>query len=166
MTSELQSQNRVRRLARMTLGYSREEDRVRLDGEDDDGETITFWLTARLLSALVRYLARQQENLIVTPNSQEGDEGHSKSTIVRCDDKSPQVLITAVDLSATEEHIKLMLKDNTGSEVAGFALSAHALRLWVQGVRNCFEQAGWPQAVFLQGFDATKDDGPEGITIH
>ena len=166
MTSELGSQNRVRRLARMTLAYSREDDRVRLDGEDDDGETITLWLTARLLSALVRYLARQQEDLLVTPNSHEGGEVHRESTIVRCDDKSPQVLITAVDLSTTEEHIKLMLKDNTGSEVAGFALSAHALRIWVQGVRNCFEQAGWSQAVFLQGFDAAKDDCPAGITIH
>lgn len=148
------------------MGYSREEDRVRLDGEDDDGETITFWFTARLLSALVRYLARQQEGLTVTANSQDGGEGYSKSSVVRCDDESPQILVTAVDLSSTQEHITLTLKDSAGSEIAGFALSVHALRLWIQGVRNCFEQAGWSQAVFRQELDAAKNDCPGGITIH
>ena len=47
-------------LVTVTLTYSVMEDRVRLDGIDSEGETLTLWLTARLLSRLIPYLQQQQ----------------------------------------------------------------------------------------------------------
>jgi len=60
---EAPSTNTVPRLARVTLGYSTEQDRVRLNGVDVDGKSLILWLTARLLNRLVPHLVERQADM-------------------------------------------------------------------------------------------------------
>lgn len=150
----------------MTLAYDLEEDRLQLVGEDEGGETSTFWLTARLLLRLVPHLVRQQASLAETPEPPEKNVSNlDKGSAVLCSETSPEVLVTAIDVTTSSEYVTLILKDAQGAGRATFALSASALKGWLQGVRNCFEQAGWPNAVFLMEHEAASRDSL-AVTIH
>ena len=154
------------RLTRVTLAYNLEEDRLQVTGEDEQGETSVFWLTARLLLRLVPHLVWQQDSLAETPEASANADRHAnKEAAVRRSESSPEVLVTAVDVTTSSDHVTLTFKGARGTVRATFALSAPALKGWLQGVKHCFEQAGWPQTVFHKERDAASSEGL-AVTIH
>ena len=105
------------KLVTITLRYSVEQDRVRLDGADNDGKTLTFWLTARLLNRLIPHLIRRQADTrfsarnAVSTTIEESESSGKKVDTVRCEPGSPEVLVASVDVSTLEERLLLVFKD-------------------------------------------------------
>lgn len=158
-------------LAKISLRYDQEEDRIRLDGADSNGETLTLWLTARLLNRLVPYLIDEQlgvcfsepSSLAFTPESI--DTTAERDTAVHCLPGSPEILVAAIDLKISENQKVLIFKDGRAMRRALFCLSANALQLWTDGLSRCYAQAQWSQEVFRYSGDSELG-ATAAITIH
>ena len=159
----------VPRLATITLAYSIEEDRVRLDGLSTAGETLTLWLTARLLNRLVPHLlARQPGTENLTPDSSPVpvdaiSEAETKAEPVQCAPGSPDFLVASVDLKSIDNRLLLVFKDRADIQCATLCLRNEALPQWNLSIRQCFELGGWLLDVFEQ---RSTSSGVGVITIH
>ena len=166
----LQSDEQIINLARVTLSYSIEEDRVQLAGEDAQGNTVKLWLTARLLTRLVPRLVQQQvalgagQSVAVEPDVLANTGGDDPS--VRCDLGCPEALVTEIDLRFSQEGLILVFKDGTRRARASFKVPATSLLRWTQGLQTCFEQAGWPQETFVPENDSFVAEPTGAVTIH
>ena len=152
-------------LVTVTLTYSVMEDRVRLDGIDSEGETLTLWLTARLLSRLIPYLQQQQPEKRsmhqVSPRSVAA--ASQKTDAVQCSAGSPEVLVVSVDVRSRTGSICLSFKDIDHYQRATFVLSAETFDCWSSGLKQCFKRAGWPQDVF-ERYSTIAEEA--AITVH
>ena len=171
MTTEyLQSDDQIINLARVTLSYIIEEDRVQLAGEDTQGNTVKLWLTARLLTRLVPHLVQQQVALGAGQSvAVEGDVSDSTggdNASVRCDLGCPEVLVTEIDLRFTQDGLILVFKEGTRWARASFMVPATSLPKWNQGIQTCFKQAGWPQETFVPENDFSVAEPTGAVTIH
>ena len=146
----------VPKFVTVTLTYSLSEDRIRLDGLDSAGETLTLWLTARLLNRLVPYLIRRQfDRRASVPDSSEpaayaGEDADTGADAVRCKPNSPEVLVASIDISSHAHNLLLVFKDREHTQRAVFSLPDETLWHWNLGLKQCFEQAGWSQEAFKQ----------------
>ena len=159
------------RLTTITFGYSVEQDRVRLDGVDADGNTLTLWLTARLLNRLVPHLIERQTNMQFSAKgsrSETTDEaelsGEQANSVQRTPD-SPEMLVASVDVSTRDDQLLLVFKDSEKAQGGIFVMPLSALQQWNRGLQQCFEQAGWPQSVF-QPQSPSGPLGQSAITVH
>lgn len=161
----------IPRLATITLGYSLEQDRVRLDSADADGKTLTLWLTARLLNRLIPHLIERQSNMQYSAQNPSNPIGVEHAAFgeqannVQCAPGSPEILVASVDVSSCEGQLLLVFKDNTDAQRGVFVMPYNVLRQWNNGLRQCFDQAGWSQSVFLPQ-NPPDSAGPSAITIH
>ena len=158
-------------LANITLGYSHEEDRLRLDGADAAGETTTLWLTARLMNRLVPHLIKRQTDMqlsikkLGSTDIEGADLSAVESTAVQCEPGSPEVLVASVDVSSHGDQLLLIFKDWGEAQRAAFVMPSAALQQWHGGLLQCYEQAGWPRDVFeRQHRPETSQAG--AVTIH
>ena len=153
MRHEASDSEAIPRLTRITLGYSLGQDRVRLDGADDAGKTLTFWLTARLLSQLVPHLIERQADMqfsAQTLDSAITDEAGSSDdeANVQCLPGSPEILVASIDVTRRANQLLLLFKDSEDAQRAVFVMQYATLQQWNAGLKHCFEQAGWSQSVF------------------
>ena len=165
------SDRQVANLARITLSYVTEEDRVQLVGEDAEGKTIKLWLTARLLTRLVSHLVHHQaalgevaQSVAVQPASKLNAEKDAES--VSCKLGSPEVLVTEISIKVMQEGLALVFKESAQQDRASFLMSATALSSWNEGLRTCFEQAGWPQESFSPENNSPVTEPKSSVTIH
>ena len=171
MTTEyFQSDEQTINLARVTLSYIIEEDRVQLAGEDAQGNTVKLWLTARLLTRLVPQLVQQRVALgagqSVAVELDDAVNTAGRDTPVCCGLDCPEVLITEIDLRFTQEGLILVFKEGAGCARASFMVPATSLLRWTQGLQTCFEQAGWPQEIFVPENDSSVAEPKGAVTIH
>lgn len=171
MTTEyFQSDEQTINLARVTLSYIIEEDRVQLAGEDAQGNNVKLWLTARLLTRLVPHLVQQQvalgsdQSVAVEPDVSDNTAGDDAS--VRCESGCPEALVTEIDLRFMQEGLILVFKEGTRRARASFVVPATSLPRWNQGLQTCFEQAGWPQEIFVPENDSSVAEPTGAVTIH
>ena len=161
----------IPRLTTITLGYSIEQDRVRLEGADADGKTFTFWLTARLLNRLVPHLIERLTDMQLSaqnPSSTTMDEADSsgeQANNVKCVPGSPEILVASIDVSTREGQLLLVFKDSEEVQRGIFAMTQAALPRWNGGLKQCFEQAEWSQSVF-QSRSPSEPVRQGAITIH
>ena len=171
MKREAPSTNTVPRLARITLGYSLEQDRVRLDGVDVDGKPLTLWLTARLLNRLVPHLVERQADMQFSSQSPGSAVTADVASVaeeannVHCTPDSPEILVASVDVSTREGQFLLVFKDGDEAQRGIFVMPLTALPQWNRGLQQCFEQAGWAQSVF-QSHGLSGPAGQGTVTIH
>jgi len=158
-------------LANITLGYSLEEDRLRLDGLGASGETITLWLTARLMNRLVPELIKRQTDMqllikkLASTDTEGTDLSAAESNAVQCAPGSPEILVASVDVSTRDDQLLLVFKDSEKAQRGIFVMPLSALQRWNRGLQKCFEQAGWSQSVF-QPRSPSGPVGQSAITIH
>ena len=161
------------RLSRATLSYCPTEDRVRLDGCSSSSDTIRLWLTARLLIRLVPHvsalpvLAEQHFERPIKEQITAPAGGSAMTESVVIQSGSPEILVTTIDFKVGADHLELTYKDNLGAQLAMLTLSYSEVTLWNQGLRLCFEQAGWPLSVFD---GVPNSEGPNtqfsAVTVH
>ena len=159
------------RLTTITLGYSVEQDRVRLDGVDADGKTLTLWLTARLLHRLVPHLIERQTDMqfsvqgSASETTDEAGSSDEQANNVQCAPGSPETLVASIEVSTRDGQLLLVFKDSDEKQRGVFVMPLSALKRWNRGLKQCFEQAGWSQTVF-QPQNPSGLLGQNAITIH
>ncbi|TSE35323.1 hypothetical protein Tfont_02297 [Tepidimonas fonticaldi] len=144
-------------LQRITTEYSEAEDRLRLAGEDAQGQTVVLWLTQRLLSRLVahlcRWLEQQGGNAPLVEVRQEFAQQKARAELapqppVRADAETQGVLVHSVDLKRSRAGLVLHFKGVGGNVVASLKLQPKPLRQWLNIVYDQYLQAGWPTTVW------------------
>lgn len=169
-TGHHQSDAQIVNLARVTLSYIIEEDRVQLSGEDPQGNTVKLWLTARLLTRLVPHLVQQRVALgggqSVGVELDDAAYPEGGDTPVCCDPGCPEVLVTEIDLRFIQEGLILVFKEGARFARARFMVPATSLLRWTQGLQACFEQAGWPQVTFVPENNSSLAEPTGAVTIH
>lgn len=151
-------------LQRLTTEYIEKEDRIRISGEGKEGELVSFWLTQRLLSRLIRYLVSSIEE---SPSTDEPNNITDVRTNALFNEMAQQVaqqhlpaqppvvtpeennswLVSEVDISKDQQHIKLVFK-NTRPIHTELMLDKYQLRQWLSILFHLWQQAEWPLSVW------------------
>lgn len=161
------------RLSRATVAYCPTEDRVRLDGFSTGSDTIRLWFTARLLVRLIQHviaLTGSTEQGSKTPLKKQTEmlaeeSARPKSVVIHSG--SPEILISAIDVKVGANRLEFTYKDEFGAQHAMLTLPHSEVPLWNQGLRLCFEHAGWSLSVFDGNLNS---EGPasqcSAVTVH
>ena len=165
-------------LQRITTEYVEVEDRIRLSGEGEQGQTIVLWLTQRLLSQVISHLLglieKQSPTLSKTGDSQApasnlmqgfaqqaAEAELSPEQPVQAASSSLSWLIQEVDIALSPEgSLVLVFKRELGA-VAGqdeegittLKVEAKQLRQWLGIVHAQWQRAGWPLALWPNWMD-------------
>lgn len=166
-------------LQRVRTEYSIPEDRLRLVGEDRDGNRIAIWLTFRLLQRLVPVLLKYLDEQLgeqaekAGPTLKLGDlqefaQASAKSALRRGDSEpvhwsegDSQWLANSVDYSSSKQGVRLVFV-SAAEHRAGFVMPAPLLRQWLTIVYSGYRQAGWSTAVWPEWMEAVGEKPAEG----
>jgi hypothetical protein len=153
-------------LQRLTTRYDPAEDRLCLCGLDASGQTVSLWLTQRLLVRLVPVLCQALEaptpperaakggsrggveplraHLEQSFAQQKARAALPKQPPVTASPSSPFWRVDAVDIQRSAGAVRLLFKGSLASEQAELALPLTALRQWLGIVYGQCRQAAWP----------------------
>tara|TARA_E500000331_G_scaffold104492_2_gene101306 strand:+ start:290 stop:802 length:513 start_codon:yes stop_codon:yes gene_type:complete len=150
----------MQQLQRITTEYIDTEDRFRLTGISDSGETMSFWLTQRLLIPLLKACIdwmehhspdvakkttdRQSRDSALSLAHQSAKQQLPEEKTVVANSNSPNLLVKEIDIKLGTEGIELIIKENG----EGFALSLNAnrLRQWMAIIYALWLNAKWPDS--------------------
>ena len=154
-------------LQRITTQYVETEDRLRLAGENADGEALVLWLTQRLINRLLPHLcawlerqtpvddthvygAAVQAELIQSFAQQAAVVALAPQTPVRSTAQSRSWLVHAVDVTTGDQAVTLTFKDTaaTGGAPATLTLADLPLRQWLTILHDQYAAAQWPLTVW------------------
>ncbi|MEY4756773.1 MAG: hypothetical protein RJA34_1671 [Pseudomonadota bacterium] len=141
-------------LQRITTEYVDQEDRVRFSGESNHGETISFWMTQRLLSRVIAS---------ILPWVAQGDDPHVelKNTFAQqaaragLEPQGPVVapstslLVSTVDITQGAEHLTLTFK-TSAEALAKLTLRRQDVRQWLNILHDTWRRAAWSMSVWPQ----------------
>ena len=158
-------------VTRATLAFDKTEDRISLTCAFKDHDNVILWLTARLARQLVPHLveltaqlpanhsASSQDEVVAergletggsfadeVPEGEAGEIQKSRAAEppVIAEAGSPSRVVTAVDVTHSPMLVKLGFRDDQGDAAVLLSLEHLQLAQWLEGVRQCFVQAGWP----------------------
>lgn len=140
-------------LQRITTEYSDAEDRIRLTGENAQGQAAVLWLTQRLLTKLIVHLCKwveQQSGQAPMPEiRQEFAQQQARAELapqppVHAEPNIEGVLIHSVDLNTSSAIMGMQFKDAQSNVVASLQLQPIALRQWLNIVYDQYHRAQWP----------------------
>lgn len=144
-------------LQRITTRYSDVQDRIRLAGELDDGQTMVLWLTQRLLNRVIpllcQKLEQQEGGTPLAEVKQEFAQQRARADLapqpaVQTAAHTQRVLVHSVDLKPLRTGMGLQFKNADGNVVASLQLHAKPLRQWLNIVYDQYLRAGWPSNVW------------------
>lgn len=157
-------------VTRATLAFNKTEDRISLTCALENDEHIILWLTARLVRQLVPHLVQLTTRLPKTPSkvgrqevvaeadsagessvsdlAPEGQglgtpEMRSPESPVIAKEGSPSKVVTAIDITHSPMLVKLCFKEDQDNTGVWLSLEHTQLAQWLEGVKQCFVQAGW-----------------------
>lgn len=160
-------------LHRITTEYIEAEDRIRLSGENEEGQSIVLWLTQRLLSQVISHLltlidqrpnslrsnldTENTANSLIQGFAQQAAESElSPELPVQSTDLAHSWLVLEVDLALNPEGTLVLVfkrdasnaiaQDDTGK--ASLTLEAKQLRQWLGIVHAQWQKAGWPPSLW------------------
>lgn len=172
-------------LQRLTTEYIDVEDRIRLAGEADSGETVQLWLTQRLLLRLLPLLFRWLDSHPAVSgetaptadsgaDSRESDPARTEAlqrfaqqgaqdslestTPVRAEQAMLEWLVHEVDIGRGRNGVSLVFKpavNPPANDTITLALEARALRQWLVILYRHFRTAGWPLTVWPRWLQET-----------
>ncbi len=145
------------KLHRITTEYVGDEDRLRLSGEDAQGQTRLLWLTHRLVDRLIAHLtsplesqvgASPQADLIQVFSQQKARVELATQPALRPDPEGGAALVHSVDVTVARFVTTLHFKTRNGAAVASLGLAPRPRRQWLSILHDLYEQAGWSTAAF------------------
>ena len=164
-------------LKRFTTQYKGADDRILLTGEDNDGNTVSLWLTQRLLlktiPVLVDWLQKNNPaDLKTRDNSAQAQEMaevfsrkpvQPKVTTIPAQEQAPStengaetdrqdplpdpVVVHSVDVNLNARLLRMRLRQDE-QELAHLAMNGKQLRQWLAVLQVLWKNAGWPQHVW------------------
>ena len=161
------------RLSKATLTYCPIEDRIRLDGLSAGSDTIRLWFTERLLVRLIQHVialagsTQQGSKRSVKEQAAALAEESTRPKSVVIHSGSPEILISVIDVKVGANRLEFTYKDEFGAQHAMLTLPHSEVPLWNQGLRLCFEHAGWPLSVFDGNLNSEGPDSQcSAVTVH
>jgi hypothetical protein len=142
-------------LSRVTAEYVELEDRIQLRGEADSRQTVSLWLTQRLLSRLLPHLFSWLENKAERglPSGvqqmfaqQAAVADAAPQTPVVCESSCQVGLISEVEIARVHQALSLTFKTAKGAGQDDFftlTLQAKALRQWLSILYGQCNKADW-----------------------
>ena len=140
-------------LKRITTQFIEDEDRIRLSGEVELNQTMTLWLTRRLMSRLVSHLVAWLDTQTLTQTRpevmQEFAQGAARASLtpqapVQASPLDTAWLVTSVDLTSNAQVVLLTFKGAVPEQLARLSFETIQLRQWLSIVFNQYRQAEWP----------------------
>lgn len=158
-------------VTRATLAFDKTEDRISLTCAFKGHNNVILWLTARLARQLVPHLveltaqlpenhrASSQDEVVAERGSETDDsfsdeapereageiqKSRAPEPAVIAEAGSPSRVVTAIDITNSPMLVKLCFRDDQGNASVLLSLEHMQLAQWLEGVRQCFIQAGWP----------------------
>ena len=160
----MKSGNIVSNLKRITSEYIELEDRIRLAGLTDENQTISIWLTMRLLRRLITHclnlLEKNTPELKKTPAQNEysrksvqhfvqksAEQQIVEEAAVKVADDSPNQLPTEIDIKNDDAGVTIIFKGEFSSDYAIY-LNNQQLRQWLGMLHMIWQKAEWPNLVW------------------
>lgn len=140
-------------IKRITTQFIEAEDRIRLSGEVGVNQTITLWLTRRLMSRLVSHLITWLDSQTLTQIRPEMmQEFAQRVAQASLKPQAPVLarpldstwLVTAVDLSTNAQLVLLTFKGASPDQLIRLNVDTPQLRQWLNIVFNQYRLADWP----------------------
>ncbi|MFZ5776002.1 MAG: hypothetical protein ACOY3Z_11020 [Thermodesulfobacteriota bacterium] len=147
-------------LCKVTTTHDQVEDRLRLAGEDGEGNALVLWITQRLANRLIEALVgwlhaedagaggeigqawRQDEALLQWQGGAPVEPGIA----------APEWLVETIDLGRGLDRYTLTFR-GCGGGMAVLPLSGQELRQWLAIVHGLYRQAGWPCQIWPAWFE-------------
>ena len=144
----------IKNIQRITTRYDEQEDRFRLDALLSESDTISFWLTQRLLIRIIQHCLKtsREQSGDAFENQQLSQTNHNHSpekyakepeveetVVVKSD--TPSFVIQEVDINSGPAGVVLIFKETKCSY--SLALDHSQLRQWLQIVYNLWLEAEW-----------------------
>jgi hypothetical protein len=159
-------------VTRATLAYNQVEDRISLTCALKSDECNVLWLTARLASQLAPHLCQIVAQLPEAPQVSGGQEAAGRNAPAASEElvsnaaagalenaempvsEAPVIaeagsaswVVTAIDITNGPMLVQLGFRDDQGHAPALLSLEHTLLAQWLEGLRQCYVQAGWPMA--------------------
>jgi|FLOH01.1.fsa_nt_gi hypothetical protein len=154
--------------------------------ESDHAETVTLWVTQRLLLRLLpllfEWLQQLSPEAIKNPSrdtqankllqgfaQQAAAEQIPQQRPVQSQADTPSWLVNEVDIVRPAAWVKLIFKGHNG-EQASFTLEGKQLRQWLSIVHNSWIQAEWPTTIWPawihEAEPATETETESGKALH
>ena len=162
-------------LQRITTEYCEVEDRIRLIGEDENGDALTLLLTQRLLIRLLVHLLEavatqstenarnpsqdeEATNLLQGFAQQAAADNLSPQTPVVADSTLNSWLVKEVDIgNAADASISLVFKSASGDRAVLHMENQH-LRQWLAIVHSLWLVTEWPAAIWPKWIEESEAD--------
>lgn len=160
----------MRVLQRITTEYVEAEDRIRLSGETDAGETAVLWLTRRLLIRLVSHLcdwlARSAEGdahaALLNGFAQQAAAGALvPQPPVRAAAEVGGRVVRSIDVTVGEAAVQLTFRCD-GDADAGLVLQTTQLRQWMGILHAQCLKGEWPAADWPDWIAEGRPSAPAG----
>lgn len=152
-------------LKRLTTQYDPAEDRIRLTGTNDQGQTLCLWLTQRLMNRLVPHLCEGLEKQASSSLSKVMEQplrSHVEQSFAQQKARAalerqapvvaaydaPQWRVEAVDVKHASGGVRLVFKGVAQGQQAVLNLPVPALRQWLGIVFEQYRRAGWATQVW------------------
>lgn len=147
-------------LQKITTVYVDKEDRIRLTGALQNGDTIVIWLTLRMLQLLVPSLANWLQRSDTVAGAAHGAEKDvqsfrqqaAKASIekqlpVAATGQSLTWVAVGVDYRSNNTQIHLVFKGQN-NEAASLDLPLEACRQWLSILFDAYKLAAWPMTAW------------------
>ncbi|MBW7901803.1 MAG: hypothetical protein H3C26_10015 [Rhodocyclaceae bacterium] len=142
----------MRQLQRITTEYVEAEDRIRLCGETESGETAVLWLTRRLLARLVPHLCDwltqsagdDARAALLNGFAQQAAAGALvPQPPVRAAAEGGKRVVRSIDVTVGGAAVQLAFRCDDGAD-AGLVLQATPLRQWLGILHAQCLKGEWP----------------------
>ncbi len=161
----------MQELQRITTGYVDAEDRMRLTGELNSGDTVEVWLSQRLLLRLLPHLTlwlEQRGSTAFPVEIEQALEQHAARE--NLDTEAPVLhtgqgsswLAQAVDMNAGDHAMRLAFRRD-GETPVTLTLTVRALRQWLGILRTLWQQAEWPGEVWPEWMGEAQPNANQAI---
>ena len=151
-------------LKRITIEYNEQEDRISLAGLTQSGQTVTMWITMRLMSRLIIHCLGLLERGSLEPKKiptenpkskesnqnfvqKSAEEQIVKETPVEMSVDSPEHLIIEIDVTNTGSGLSIIFKGEPDS-VHDIFFNGEQLRQWLAMLYTVWQKAEWPKAIW------------------
>jgi hypothetical protein len=148
-------------LAKVTVAYNAEEDRLQIHGKDFDSVNIELWLTRRVTSSLLRHITRFTTINFARPT--EPSLSCNISEEVPTPELTPapinfdrHLFVDCIEIIEVGELTRFIFSDKQGSQPVRLDLSPQDFHRWVNGLRAICDNAGWN----LMAEWTSKNEGP------